>query len=148
MKICHILSADPKNEIGGTPMAARSIHDYIKSHKEMASVIKHGKGPGIIKTIFYPIFNALSLINSDYDIIHIHDPQGYFYTLFPRFLRKKIIYTSHGETTAYCNEAVRLLIQNKGKACNKNTGKAYQESRYGCSCFKLCKEFNNQVLWH
>ena len=101
MKICHILTADPNNEIGGTPSAVRSLQNSIMSTKEIISDVKYGKGFGLIKTIIYPLLNSLFMIKNDYDIIHIHDSQGYWYTFVPKIFRKKIIYTSHGETTYY-----------------------------------------------
>ena len=98
IKICHILTANPYKEIGGTPVAASFI---IKHEGEQQSIVKHGIGYGLFKTIIYPFLLAIRIAISDFDLVHIHDPQGYWYTFLPKFLKKKIIYTSHGETTEY-----------------------------------------------
>lgn len=102
MKICHILTADPYKSIGGTPIAAMSIINYSKSNG-IDSIVKYGIGRRPLNTFIYPIFLALRLVKNDYDIIHIHDAEGYWYTFLPKFLRKNIVYTSHGETTEYYN---------------------------------------------
>ena len=115
MKICHILTANPYKEIGGTPLVAMSIIKCCRQHGIEAEA-KHGIGVQPFKGFIYPIFLALRLFRNKYDIIHMHDHQGYWYTFLPKRLKKKIVYTSHGETTEYYNSIKPVGIVDKLKA--------------------------------
>lgn len=93
MKICHVITSRPEN-VGGTVHVVRHISGNIKSD------IMSGKGSGIFG-IIYSFFLAMRLIFSRYDIVHIHDMQGYGYSKLPRFMKKRTVYTVHGNWVDY-----------------------------------------------
>ncbi len=115
MKVCHILTANPYQEIGGTPLAAMSIIKNCKQYG-IVSEVKHGIGFEPFRSFIFPVSLMLRLLRNDYDLIHIHDHQGYWYTFLPKRFKKKIVYTSHGETTEYYNAIKPEGIISKIKA--------------------------------
>ena len=89
IRICFVLNANPDKIFGGTPGVVRNIRKYIKSD------VFYGRGSGFL-SFLYPFLTALKIIIRNYDVVNIHDTQGYGYMLLPDFLRKKTIYTCHG----------------------------------------------------
>jgi len=89
-KICFVLNANPES-LGGTPIVVRNLMRYIKSD------VFYGRGKGIF-SFLYPFITAIKLLFRNYDVVNIHDTQGYVYAILPKFLRKKskIVYTCHG----------------------------------------------------
>jgi len=88
MKLCFVLNANPESH-GGTPAVVRNIRRYIKSD------VFFGRGKGIF-SFLYPSVTAIKILPGNYDIVNIHDTQGYVYSILPKFMRKKIVYTCHG----------------------------------------------------
>ncbi len=94
MKICHVISNNPENA-GGSAGVVNNLRKHIPSGVEY----KKYRHFGIIQSLL----SSIKLIFRDYDVIHMHDEYGYFYSLLPRFLRKKILFTSHALWVDYFN---------------------------------------------
>lgn len=99
MKICFLLNADPEKDIGGTPTVVRHIKKYFNAD------VLFSPFPGGIVPQLFSFVNAIKLLFSDCDVVNIHDTQGYFYMLLPKFMRKKTIYTCHGLWEIYYSVA-------------------------------------------
>jgi glycosyltransferase involved in cell wall biosynthesis len=94
MKICHVITANPKKSIGGTPLVVSKLAGFFRAD------IIYGRGIGIFKTFIYPFFIPFLLYKKKFDVIHIHDTEGYGCVFFPG-LMKKTVYTAHGLWDAY-----------------------------------------------
>ncbi len=95
IKICHVLMLNPQKNIGGTPLVVKELMKRIDSDYVC------GVGYGFFRSIISPFFNAIIILTGGYDIVHIHDTQGYVYAMLPKFMRKKMVFTAHGITTGY-----------------------------------------------
>src|SRR3989338_1291477 len=84
MKVYNIV-AGSKSVIGGAPIYARRNAKYTNSK------IVYGNGMGLKSLVvaFYLLFKKP-------DLVVIHDMSGFYYTLFPKFLRAPYIYNSLG----------------------------------------------------
>jgi len=95
MRVCHITTMDPHKNSGGVAIAVRYLSKgYDIKYYNSSGVV------GVIKSFFL----SLRLLFSDYDILHFHDSvAGFFYLIFPKRIRKKTIYTSHGYWVPFFN---------------------------------------------
>ena len=84
MKIYNIV-AGSKSTIGGAPIYAR------RSATHTSSKLVYGNGMGLKSLVaaFYLLFKRP-------DLVVIHDMSGFYYTLFPKFIRAPYIYNSLG----------------------------------------------------
>lgn len=90
MKICHVVSADPYKYLGGTPIVVKCLREHMDSDY----IYCRGK-IFIIRSFIYTFFIAIWLMIKRYDVVVVHDPAGYGYTLLPKFMR-------HSKTIAMC----------------------------------------------
>src|SRR3989338_4820212 len=84
MKVYNIV-AGSKSTIGGAPIYAR------RSATHTNSKLVYGNGMGLksLAAAFYLLFKRP-------DLVVIHDMSGFYYTLFPKFMRAPYIYNSLG----------------------------------------------------
>jgi len=94
MKICFVITNDPKN-IGGTGAVVSNLMKYTNSS------LVYARGPSIVKNILCPFATAVRIVIRKKDIVHAHDHQAFVYALFPKALRKKIVFTMHGMWKTY-----------------------------------------------
>src|SRR3989338_6715597 len=152
MKVCHVITSSPE-DVGGTIHVAKSISDNIDSD------IVSGRGSGILG-ILYSFLIAIRLLFSDYDIVHIHDMQGYGYAKLPGFMRKKTVYTVHGNWIDYYNampprslgeKFIAWMSKNMQKTIMKNSDRVVAVSisnmerlvsGYGADPSRICVIYN------
>ena len=96
MKICHVVSANPYDYIGGTPIVVK----HLREHMDSDYLYCRGK-IFVIRSFIYTFFIAIWLMIKQYDVVVLHDPAGYGYTLLPRFMRSKTIAMCQGIWTDF-----------------------------------------------